>query len=136
MENNKKDSWIDITEENKNFLGRKTVDKITFKYGTTIPLRYHKVFLDNLSDNLTFGKSIKVKLFINKREFCGIALWPSSKRRSGMTVQLRYSNKALLEILKEKLEISYDYIVQYKKENNKKPSTFPEEYQEYIDFFL
>jgi len=49
-----------------------------------------------------------------------------------MTVQLRYSNKALLEVLKAKLELSYDYIVQYEKENDKKPSTIPEEYQEYI----
>jgi MoxR-like ATPase len=72
---------------------------------------------------------------MNKKEFSGVVLWPSSKGRSGMTVQLRYSNKALLEILKEKLEVSYDYIVQYEKENDKKPSTIPEEYQEYIDFY-
>ncbi|MCB2300264.1 McrB family protein [Clostridium tagluense] len=135
MVKNKQDSWIDTTSENEDFLGRKTVDKSTFKYGTTIPLRYHKVFLDNLSDKLTFGKSIKVKLFINNKEFSAIVLWPSSKGRSGMTVQLRYSNKALIELLKEKLELSYDYIVQYEKENDKKPSTIPEEYQEYIDFY-
>ncbi|MBX4261300.1 hypothetical protein KTC96_06575 [Clostridium estertheticum] len=135
MEKSKKDSWVDIATGNENFLGRKTVDKSTFKYGTTIPLRYHKVFLDNLSDKLSFGKSIKVKLFINKKEFTAMALWPSSKGRNGMTVQLRYSNKALLEILKEKLEVSYDYIVQYEKENDKKPTTIPEEYQEYIDFY-
>ena len=135
MEKNKKDSWVDTATGNNNFLGRKTVDKSTFKYGTTIPLRYHKVFLDNLSDKLSFGKSIKVKLFINKKEFSAIVLWPSSKGRAGMTVQLRYSHKALLEILKEKLEVSYDYIVQYEKENDKKPSTIPVEYQEYIDFY-
>ncbi|MBU3191316.1 hypothetical protein K9O30_06720 [Clostridium bowmanii] len=52
-----------------------------------------------------------------------------------MTLQLRYSHKALLELLKEKLEVSYDYIVQYEKENDKKPTTIPEEYQEYIDFY-
>ncbi|MBU3102236.1 MULTISPECIES: McrB family protein [Clostridium] len=135
MEKSKKDSWVDTATGNENFLGRKTVDKSTFKYGTTIPLRYHKVFLNNLSDKLSFGKSIKVKLFINKKEFSAMALWPSSKGRNGMTVQLRYSNKALLEILKEKLEVSYDYIVQYEKENDKKPTTIPAEYQEYIDFY-
>ncbi|MBU3145631.1 hypothetical protein [Clostridium sp. CF012] len=52
-----------------------------------------------------------------------------------MTVQLRYSNKALLELLKEKLELSYDYIVRYEKENDKKPITITVEYQEYIDFY-
>jgi hypothetical protein len=36
-------------------------------------------------------------------------------------VQLRYSSKALLEILKEQLELSYDYIVQDEKENDKNP---------------
>ncbi|MBU3191305.1 AAA family ATPase [Clostridium bowmanii] len=128
-------SWIEITRENEDFLVRKTTDKSTFKYGTTIPLRYHKIFLDNLSDKLTFGKSIKVKLFINNKEFPAVVLWPSSKGRSGITVQLRYSNKALLELLKEKLEVSYDYIVQYEKENDKKPTTIPEQYQEYIDFY-
>lgn len=44
MEKNKQDSWIDIKGAKKNFLGRKTVDKSTFKYGTTIPARYRKVF--------------------------------------------------------------------------------------------
>jgi hypothetical protein len=129
MEKSKRDSWIDTTKGNENFLGRKIVDKSTFKYGTAIPLRYHKVFLDNLSDNLTFGKSIKVKLFINNKEFSAIVLWPSLKGRTGMTVQLRYNNKALLEILKEQLELTYDYIVQYEKENDKNPTIIPEEYQ-------
>ena len=31
MEKNKKDSWVDTATENGNFLGRKTVDKSTFK---------------------------------------------------------------------------------------------------------
>jgi len=93
------------------------------------------VFLDNLSDKLTVGKSIKVKLFINKKKYPALVSWPNSKGRAGMSVQLRYNNKALLEDLKDKLELSYDYIVQYEKENDKKPSTIPEEYQEYIDFY-
>lgn len=33
MAKNKTDSWIDINVENQNFLGRKTSDKSTFKYG-------------------------------------------------------------------------------------------------------
>lgn len=135
MEKNKQDSWTDITTENKNFLGRKTVDWSTFKEGTIIPRRYHKAFLDNLSDKLTIGKGIKVKLVINNKEFPATVAWPNSKGRAGITVRLQYSNKALLEMLKEKLQISYDYIVQYEKENDKKPSTIPSEYQEYIDFY-
>jgi len=67
--------------------------------------------------------------------FPAIVCWPNSKGRVGIAVQLRYTNKALLEILKERLEVSYDYIVQYEKENDKKPTTIPPEYQEYIDFY-
>lgn len=135
MENKRQDSWIDMDIKNEKFLGRKTTDKSTFKYGTTIPARYHNAFLDNLSGNLTIGDSIKVKLFINGKEYPANITWPNSKGRTGTTVQLRYNDKALLEVLKEKLEISYDYIVQYEKENDKKPSTIPQVYQEYIDFY-
>ena len=135
MEKNKQDSWNNKIKENENFLGRKTVDKSTFKYGTAIPLRYHKLFKDNLSDKLTAGKSIRVKLFVDNKEFPAIVYWPNSKGRVGIAVQLRYTNKAFLEGLKEKLEVSYDYIVKYEKENDKKPSTIPEDYQEYIDFY-
>ncbi|BCZ45824.1 hypothetical protein psyc5s11_18910 [Clostridium gelidum] len=135
MEKNKQDSWIDINGSNENFLGRKTVDKSTFKYGTTIPARYHKVFQSNISDKLALVKSINVKLFINQKEFPALVSLRKSEVKAGITMQLRYSNKALLELLKEKLEVSYDYIVQYEKENDKKPSTIPAEYQEYIDFY-
>ena len=110
MEKKKQDSWIDITNGNENFLGRKTVDKSTFKYGTTIPKRYYKVFLENLSNDITIGKNVKVKVFINNREFPALVSWPNSKGRAGTTVQFRYNNKALLEVLKENLEVSYDYI--------------------------
>lgn len=135
MEKKKQDSWIDINIKNENFLGRKTVDKSTFKYGTTIPMRYHKIFLDNLSDKPTVEKSIKVKLFINNKGFSATVLWVKFKEAVGIELRLSYSNKALLELLKEKLELSYDYIVQYEKENDKNPTTIPEEYQEYIDFY-
>lgn len=135
MEKSKKDSWVDTATGNEKFLGRKTVDKSTFKYGTAIPSRYQKLFLDNLSETLTVGKSIKVKVAVNTKVFLAIVYWPNSKGRVGIAVQLRYTNKALLELLKEKLEVSYDYIVQYEKENDKKPSTIPVEYQEYIDFY-
>ncbi|MCB2358669.1 hypothetical protein [Clostridium estertheticum] len=67
MEKKKHDSWVDETKGNESFLGRKIVDKSTFKYGTMIPLRFHKVILDNLSDMLTVGKSIKVKVVVNNK---------------------------------------------------------------------
>ena len=68
MLKNKQDSWIDKTIENKNFLGRKTVDKSTFKYGTTIPTRYYKLFLEKeLSLLYEYWCFIKINSLLRKR---------------------------------------------------------------------
>ncbi|MBC2579173.1 hypothetical protein [Clostridium sp. DJ247] len=129
------DSWIDINTNNKNFLGRKRVDYSTFQRGTTIPERYHKVFLDNLSSEVIKGKQVKVKLYVNNKEYNAVVRWPNSKDRKGVTIQLLYSNKSLNELLQNKLSVSYDYIINYIKENDKKPNVIPDEYTEYIDFY-
>ncbi|MDU5105786.1 AAA family ATPase [Clostridium sp.] len=133
--NNRSDSWCDIDINDSNFLGRKRTDYSTFYMGTTIPLRYHEVFISNLSEELNKGKSIKVNLIINDKIFKGQITWPGSKGRSGVTLQLKYSEKALLELLRSKLEVSYEYIIKYLNEKNKKPKDIPDEYKEYIDFY-
>ena len=38
-------------ENYKDILGRKYVDKSILKYGTVIPLKINKYFLDNISEN-------------------------------------------------------------------------------------
>ncbi|MDV4151761.1 AAA family ATPase [Clostridium sp. AL.422] len=134
-DNNSSDSWCDIDINDSTFLGRKRTDYSSFYMGTTIPLRYHEVFLSNLSEELHKGKSIKVKLIINDKIYRGQVVWPASKGRSGVTIQLKYSEKALLELLRTKLEVSYRYIMNYLKEENKKPKDIPDEYKEYIDFY-
>lgn len=135
MQKNKQDSWIDISNSEKNFLGRKRVDLSTFKYGTTIPERYHEAFKSCLSKEVEKGPGVKVKLLINNMEFKATIRWPNSKGRKGITLQLLYSSKKLKELLQNELEVSYDYIINYLKENDKKPSSIPEKYQEYIDFY-
>ena len=135
MEKNKQDSWIDITNSDKSFLGRKRVDFSTFKHGTTIPERYHEVFTKCLSKEVEIGTGVNIKILINNKEFKGTVRWPNSKGRKGVTIQLLYSDKKLKELLQKELEVSYDYIINYLKENDKKPTTIPKEYQEYIDFY-
>lgn len=135
MEKKKQDSWIDITKRDKKFLARKRVDFSTFKHGTVIPERYHESFTKCLSKKVEKGTGINVKLFINNKEFKATVRWPNSKDRKGITIQLLYSDKKLKELLQNELEVSYDYIINYLKENDKKPSTIPEQYQEYIDFY-
>lgn len=135
MKKDKLDSWINTSNNKKNFLGRKRVDFSTFNRGTTIPERYHDAFTKCLSKKVEKGTGVNVRLFVNNKEFKGTVRWPNSKDRKGVTIQLLYSNKALKELLQSELEISYDYIINYLKENDKKPSTIPAEYQEYIDFY-
>lgn len=134
-DNNSSDSWCDININDSTFLGRKRTDYSSFYMGTTIPLRYHEVFTNNLSEKLSKGKSVKIKLIVNDKIFNGQVRWPGSKGRSGVTLQLQYSNKVLIELLRTKLEISYRYIMNYLKEENKKPKDIPDEYKEYIDFY-
>lgn len=137
MKKKKEDSWVDEVEiDDKNFLGRKTVDYSSFSKGTTIPQRYHEKFLKCLSKVVEKGQQIKVKIFINNIEYNGVVRWPASKGRAGVTIQLLYNqSKIIEELLREKFEVSYDYIIDYISKNNKKPNRIPEEYKEYIDFY-
>ena len=132
----KSDSWVDdLNISDSNFLGRKSTDYSSFNKGTTIPQRYHEKFLSCLSKNLSKGEQVKVKLILNENEYKGVVRWPASVGRKGVTIQLNYNEKALLEVLREKLSISYDYIIDYINQNDKKPNNIPEENQEYIDFY-
>jgi MoxR-like ATPase len=135
MEKKKQDSWIDITNSDKSFLGRKRVDFSTFKHGTVIPERYHESFTKCLSKKIEKGTGVNVKLFVHNQEFKATVRSSNSKDRKGVTIRLLYSNKKLKELLQNELDVSYDYIINYLKENDKKPTTIPEEYQEYIDFY-
>jgi energy-coupling factor transporter ATP-binding protein EcfA2 len=132
----KSDSWIDNTEiKDPSFLGRKRVDYSTFEFGTTIPERYHRVFLSNLSKELSIGERVNVKIILGGKDYNARVRWPNSAGRTGVIIQLLYSDKALKELLQEKLDVSYEYIMNYLKVNAKKPTQFPEEYAEYIDIY-
>ncbi len=131
----KSDSWSNIETNDKGFIGRKRIDYSGFTKGTTIPQRYHQGFLNNLSKKLNKGMQVKVELLLDDKKYKATVRWPNSKARNGVTIQLLYSNKLLLDLLRNRLEISYDYIMNYIDETGKKPSKIPEEYSEYIEFY-
>lgn len=136
LEKRKEDSWIDeIKIDDTKFVGRKTMDYSMFNHGTFLPARYQEKFLDNISKNLVLGSSVPITLILDDVTYVAKIDMPNSKGRKTPAVRLLYADKSLKEILRKKLTWSYDYIIDYEKENDKKPNRIPEEYQEYIDFY-
>lgn len=130
------DSWVDeVKIDNNNFIGRKTMDYSMFNHGTVISQGYKDKFLKGLSKTIKLGSSISIKIIIDEIEYSGKIDMPNSKKRKTPVVRFLYSSKALKEVLREKLQVSYDYIMNYINENDKKPNNIPEEYKEYIDIY-
>lgn len=136
VENRKErlDSWSKIQTNDKNLIARKTVDYSTFSKGTTIPTRYHKCFLENISETLVRGKQIKIKIFINNVAYDSSIRSPKFKDRKDIVIQLQF-NKKLKDLLAKELSVSYDYIMKNKDENTKTQVKVPDEYKEYMDFY-
>ena len=127
-------SWVyDIKISDSSFLGRKRVDYTTFSTGITIAKKYNERFLKCLSKPINNGDILRVKLLVEGKEFNGVIRCSSSKR--GKVIKLIYSEKALHELLKSTLSISYDYIIKYIYENEKRPNIIPEKYAEFLDFY-
>lgn len=130
------DSWVDNIEvNNKNFLGRKTVDYSMLNYGTIIPIRYYNKFLENLSSKLERGNRVKIDIVLNGDKYPGSIDMPDVKKRKTAPIRINYTDKLLKEILQKEFQSSYEYILDYEKKNDKKPNTIPDEYKEYIDFY-
>lgn len=127
-------SWVyDIKISDSSFLGRKRVDYNTFSTGITIAKKYNERFLKCLSKPINNGDILRVKLLVEGKEFDGAIRCSSSKR--GKVLQILYSEKALHELLKSTLSISYDYIIKYIYENEKRPNIIPDKYAEFLDFY-
>ncbi len=134
MEKERSDSWSKIETENKNIIARKTVDFSTFTKGTTIPTRYYKDFLNNLSKEISKGIQIKIIIIINNIKFEASIRQPNFKERESIVIQILYKKK-LMEYLSKELAISYDYIMKHKDQNSKAQVKVPDDYKEYMDFY-
>lgn len=112
MENVRSDSWSKIKTENRNAIARKTVDYSTFEYGSVIPARYHKAFIENLSKELTKGSKVDINIIIDNHKYNGSISFPNLNRNSDV-IRLSFSKK-LKEFLSIELSTSYQYIMKIK----------------------
>ncbi|MBV7273758.1 AAA family ATPase [Clostridiaceae bacterium UIB06] len=118
--------WIDINGEN--ILGRKLVDKSTFKYGVTIPKGEAYKYLNAIDRQyLERDESEVVSIYVDGKEFKALFRNAKSETRDD-TYQLLF-RKEIKNYIIEKLPKSYKYIFKYNEDSNvEKP-------QEYIEFY-
>lgn len=134
MSKERSDSWSKIENKDINSIARKTVDYSTFKYGTVIPARYYKGFLDNLSGELIKGSKINVTLTIEGKNYESVVDYPNLNRKNSV-IRIMFSKK-LKDYLAKELYISYNYIIEMKdRQNNNKLIKLPEELKESMDFY-
>lgn len=131
------DRWNEeINRNNENFLARKRTDYSCFNNAITIPVKLHEKFLGALSKGLKRGEKVPVKLFINDKEFKAIIRYVNMKANHSNVIQIIYQEgKKIQEVLRNNLDTSYDYIMDYLEKNGKTPNNMPEEYCEFIDFY-
>lgn len=129
-------SWVyNVKKGEDNFLGRKRVDYMAFSTGIIIPKRYHERFLKHLSKPIEGFGFVRVKLFVEEKEFGAIIRKSSSKGRKGVVLEFLYSEKSLHKLLRSSLSTSYDYIIKYIYENEKRPRFIPKKHEEFLDFY-
>lgn len=118
--------WIEVNGED--ILGKKLVDKSTFKYGVTIPKGEAHKYLSAINrDRLERDESEVVSIYVDGKEFKALFRNAKSDTRDD-TYQLLF-RKEIKNYIIEKLLKSYKYIFQYNEDPNiEKP-------QEYIEFY-
>lgn len=122
----KRGNWIPINA--KDSLGKKLVDKTTFRDKTTIPIKLTKKFLSvTRNGKLEKGESEPIKILINDNEFnASIRRVNLPKRDEVYQISFKEQMK---EYFKKTLPKSYKYIFTYN-ENPDIPKP-----QEYIEFY-
>lgn len=118
--------WIEVNGED--ILGKKLVDKSTFKYGVTIPKgEAHRYLRVANKEYLDRDESKEVSLLVDGKEFKALFRNAKSDARND-TYQFIF-RKEIKDYIIEKLQKSYKYIFEY----NENPNI--EKPQEYIEFY-
>ncbi|AGY77728.1 McrB family protein [Clostridium autoethanogenum] len=118
--------WIEVNGED--IIGKKLVDKSTFKYGVTIPKgEAHKYLRVVNEEYLDRNESKEVSLLVDGKEFKALFRNAKSDTRND-TYQFLF-RKEIKDYIIEKLQKSYKYIFEY----NENPNI--EKPQEYIEFY-
>ncbi|MEG2411521.1 MAG: AAA family ATPase [Clostridium sp.] len=131
-------SWSNSRVKDKSYIASKRVDSSTFGSGTVIPNGIREEFLNNLSVALLKGQKHKVSLVWNGKTYEAKIDWVNNNpdRRKDDVIRIMFNDKRFIALLMGKLDTSYNYIKKYLSENNNKPPRkFPEETQEFIDFY-
>lgn len=135
MSKERSDSWSKIENKDINSIARKTVDYSTFTKGTTISTRYHNAFINNLSSELVKGHQMNINIIINNIVFKSIIRWVNYKKSDRKVIQIIFRKK-ILDYLSKELNISYEYIMSKKDPSSKAQVKVPDEYKEYMDFYI
>ncbi|RMD01104.1 hypothetical protein D9O40_09045 [Clostridium autoethanogenum] len=118
--------WIEVSGED--IIGKKLVDKSTFKYGVTIPKgEAHKYLRVANEEYLDRDESKEVSLLVDGKEFKSLFRNAKSDTRND-TYQFLF-RKEIKDYIIAKLQKSYKYIFEY----NENPNI--EKPQEYIEFY-
>ncbi|WP_316568856.1 AAA family ATPase [Neobacillus sp. YIM B06451] len=120
-----------------NIIGRKKVDWSIFVYGSHIPIEFREDFaIANDNYVLKVGERITLQLQYNDKTFTAhLNNINNREKTDDGSLQIRYdSNSELKQFLKEVFSTSYQYLLENRVENSKKPVIVPDEIAEYIDF--
>ncbi|WP_294353778.1 AAA family ATPase [uncultured Clostridium sp.] len=120
--------------EVKNLIFKKEVDKSTLTGKITIPVKSEKPVLNNLSNELEKGKSLPITLVCNEIRFNSSIVWPNIKDGRNV-IQISFDKK-FKEYISKEFNISYSYIVENEDKVSKKRVKVPEEFKEYMEFYL
>ena len=90
-------------------IGRKKVDLSVFKYGTHIPMQFHKIFeAANGGVHIERGSSKEIKLLIDDKKFDASLRNIKRTNLDVDTLQVRYDNNSdLKEYLKKQFSLTY-----------------------------
>ncbi|MEG1254407.1 AAA family ATPase [Clostridium sp.] len=131
-------SWSNSRVKDKSYIASKRVDSSTFGSGSVIPMDIREEFLNNISVKLSKGQKHKVSLICDGKTYSAKIDWVNNdeNRRKNPVIRIMFNDKRFVTLLIDTLDASYKYIKKYQSENNNKtPKKFPEEAQEFIDFY-
>lgn len=129
-----------IVGKTKQLIMKKKVDWSTFNWGLTIPNEFHNKLYDCISDNLAPSESQDIILEYNGGEY-NASIRNVNRNTNSETLQMRYDrNDEFKNLLTDRFNHSYDYIVKEREVRSENGATrpqvdVPEERAEYISIY-
>lgn len=122
-----------------NLIGKKKVDWSMLRDGTHIPRTFVEDFdKANKGSHISLGEKHDVKLLIDGEAYDAYLTNLNREGVLGDTLQLRYSNMQLKELLRDRFSNTYNYILNERTErdeSSREQIIIDDEYAEYIEFY-